>query len=78
MTEKTTLLPLDHVARKMGTTELNVLMHVKRNRLTAEQQDGKWLVHEASLNDFLASSDRSEILVTCKPHCCNSGCGSCS
>jgi len=77
MTEST-LLPLDQAAAQMGTTELNVLMHIKRNKLKAEERGGKWLVHEASLNDFLASADRSDIVVTCKAHCCSSGCGSCS
>ena len=78
MTEKITLLPLDQVAEQMETTELNVLMHIKRNKIKAEEHDGKWFVHPVSLNDFLTSSDRSEAVVTCKTHCCNSGCGSCS
>ena len=77
MTEKTTLLPLDQVARQMGTTELNVLMHIKRNKLKAEEQNGKWFVHEASLNAFLASPERAETVVSCKVHCCGSACGSC-
>jgi hypothetical protein len=77
MTEEMTLIPLNQVAEQMGTTELNVLMHIKRNKLKAEEREGEWLVYEASLNDFLASPDRSEIVVTCKAHCCSSSCGSC-
>lgn len=78
MTEEITLLPLDQVAEQMETTELNVLMHIKRNKIKAEEHDGKWFVHQTSLDNFLTSPDRSETVVTCKAHCCHSGCGSCS
>ncbi len=78
MTEKITLLPLDQAAEQMDTTELNVLMHIKRNKIKAEEHDGKWFVHRTSLDNFLISPDRPETVVTCKTHCCNSGCGSCS
>lgn len=78
MTEKNTLLPLNQVAEQMGTTELNVLMHIKRHKLKAEEHYGQWFVDQESLENFLSSPDRSETVVTCKTHCCNSGCGSCS
>ncbi|SEA72701.1 hypothetical protein SAMN05660420_02987 [Desulfuromusa kysingii] len=78
MTKENTWLPLDQVAKQMGTTELNVLMHIKKNNLQAEEVDGKWFVLQASLNMFLSSPERSATVVTCKTHCCHSGCGSCS
>ena len=71
-------LSLDKVAERMRTTELNVLMHIKRGLLNGEELDGKWYVSEESLAGFMAALDQGKKPVVCKTGHCGKGCGSCS
>lgn len=78
MSETTQYLAIDQVAAQLKTTELNVLMHIKRGLLNGQEQDGRWVIAADSLQAFLASPGhkKSDVIV-CKSHGCGSGCGSC-
>ena len=70
-------LPLETVAQQLGTTPLNVLMHIKRRLLVAEDRDGQWYVDPASLAALRLDKggvDKS----LCRSQCAASGgCKSC-
>lgn len=70
-------LPLAAAAQRLGTTPLNVLMHIKRQLLLAEERDGQWYVDPASLQALQASQgERAKSL--CRSQCAASGgCKSC-
>lgn len=70
-------LPVDRVAEQLETTELRILMHIKRGQLDGREQDGRWYVTRASLDRFLASgSCRDQPLAPPAGHC-RSGCSGC-
>ena len=68
------MLPLSEVAAQLATTELHVLMHIKKGLLEAQEIEGQWFVKRESLAQFQSSDppDKSSIL-QCKSHCCG-GC----
>ena len=70
------MLALNEVARKMATTELHVLMHIKKGLIQAQEIEGKWYVEPESLKQFEqnAAPDRSSI-IQCRKHCggCSGG-----
>ena len=74
------LVPIAMAARTMGTTPLNVLMHIKRGFLLGEERDGEWLVGAASLAELVRKREAGELPVVCQSGCGKkaSGCGSCS
>jgi hypothetical protein len=63
----------------MATTELNVLMHIKRSLLDGREVQGAWYVSSESLAAFREKDGGEKIRVVCKPGCAASkgGCGSC-
>jgi hypothetical protein len=70
-------LPLQVAAERLGTTPLNVLMHIKRQLLTAEERDGQWYVDAASLQALQASQGTTAKSL-CRSQCAASGgCKSC-
>lgn len=73
----TDFLPLDAAARQLGTTPLNLLMHIKRRLLVAEDRDGQWYVDPVSLAALQfdkGGADKS----LCRSQCAASGgCKSC-
>ncbi|HKL27374.1 MAG TPA: hypothetical protein VJ910_14210 [Desulfuromonadales bacterium] len=61
-------VPLAEAARRMKTTPLNVLMHVKRGLLEGTEVNGNWLIDGRSLEALLAETGgRSD-------NVCTSGC----
>jgi len=70
----TALLPLSEVAAQLSTTELHVLMHIKKRLLEAQEIEGKWYVKPEILDQFRRCTppDKSSI-IQCKSHCCG-GC----
>ncbi len=77
MDKKFPSLPLAEVAARMKSTELNVLMHIKRGLLDGEERDGRWYVTPASLETFIARSNGEKKTVVCATRQCGKGCGSC-
>lgn len=70
-------LPLQAAAQRLGTTPLNVLMHIKRQLLTAEERDGQWHVEVASLQALQAAQGATAKSL-CRSQCAASGgCKSC-
>jgi len=59
------LVPIEEAARTLGTTVLNLLMHIKQDRLDGREIDGKWHVTEESLARFAAEPRKA----LTKPHC---------
>ncbi len=72
-----TQIPLQQAAERLESTALNVLMHIKRNLLAAEEIDGSWFVDRASLADFLASRADSPKQNLCQSSCSHK-CPSCN
>ena len=72
-------LPLRSIAQTLGTTELNVLMHIKRGLLDGSETDAGWMVSLASFERYLAEYGEHKSTSLCKSHCAKasscSGCG---
>ncbi|MDO3377576.1 hypothetical protein [Geoalkalibacter halelectricus] len=64
---------LEEAAEILGTTTVNVLMNLKRNRLEGREVDGHWQVSKASLTDH----DGDTKAAVSKPMCRRDTCGSC-
>ena len=81
MTAKSTptdLVPIEVVAKELGTTEISVLMHIKRKLLSAREVDGAWLVSRESLEHFRRNGQITEGRELCRSACANrGGCSSC-
>lgn len=78
MKESSERLPIPVVAKKMNTTPLNVLMHIKRGLLQGVEEEGVWLVDYKSLEALLAvSGGKAEVCASgcAKKHACSAGCG---
>jgi len=70
--------PITEVAQLLGTTPLNVLMHIKRGLLVGREQEGGWLVDPESLTALLRKRDAGELLAVCQSGCSkHHGCQSC-
>jgi len=70
-------LSIKLVAQQLQTTELNVLMHIKRGFLEGLEKGGNWYVSESSLNKFLSTDKQNTDSVICTSSHCGHGCGSC-
>lgn len=77
MEKSVQIVLLSEAAERMGTTELNVLMHLKRGFLIGEENQGQWYVHETSLKGFLAANSHSKVETVCQSGRCRHSCGSC-
>lgn len=73
-------LPLSHAAELLGSTHLNVLMHVKRGLLTGAEREGGWLVDPGSVAALLAKRRTGAAPMVCGSGCAKktAGCGGCS
>lgn len=69
-------IPLEEAAVRLGSTPLNVLMHIKRDLLTGEEVDGRWWVDGVSLEKFLASREDATTTNVCQSSCSHN-CPSC-
>jgi hypothetical protein len=71
------MLPLAEAASHMGTTEMNILMHIKRGLLMGEECADGWFVNANSLTELMNKSGCSKTDVVVKNSC--AGCsGNCS
>jgi hypothetical protein len=67
-------VPIAEAAKLLGTTEMRVLMMVKKHELEGKMEDDLWYVDRASLQ--LCDKPKAADIV--KPGCgggCGSGCG---
>lgn len=65
-------LPLETATQQLGTTPLNVLMHIKRRLLVAEDRDGQWYVDSASLTALQLDKGGADKSL-CRSQCAASG-----
>jgi hypothetical protein len=72
--------PVAEVAQRLGTTPLNVLMHIKRGLLAGAEREGGWLVDPESLATLLSKRAAGELPAVCQSGCAKKagGCGTCS
>ena len=73
-------IPTAQAAEKLGTTPLNILMHIKRGLLFGVENDGVWLVESASLEALIRKREAGNMAVVCQSGCTKhaGGCGSCA
>jgi hypothetical protein len=73
-------VPIAQAAEKLGTTPLNVLMHIKRGLLCGEDDQGVWRVEAQSLAALLHRRSEEAAPVVCQSACSRKtgGCGSCA
>ena len=64
------------VAAALKTTSLNVMMHIKRGLIKAEELDGTWFVSAASLADYQSQTAGKGNAQLCKSSC-GHGCSTC-
>jgi len=71
-------MSLDEAAQTLKTTELNVLMHIKRGLLEGREEEDGWTVSGESLIVFMARHDGHRKVDLCGSGCGRAdGCGSC-
>jgi hypothetical protein len=71
-------ITIAQAADELGTTPLNVLMHIKRGLLLGEEIDGAWRVESLSLAALCRQRTEGVLPAVCKSHCSKAGgCGSC-
>lgn len=75
----TNWLSLSAAAAVLGSTPLNVLMHVKRGHLLGIEGESGWLVDPASLATLLDTRRAGDAPTVCSRSCARKtgGCGSC-
>jgi hypothetical protein len=61
-------IPIEEAARKLGTTVVAMLMHIKQKRLRGSEVDGAWYVSTEDL-DALGREGSGAV-----PHLCRGGC----
>jgi hypothetical protein len=75
MMRREEMIGIEEAARKLGSTSLNTLMHIKRGLLKGIEVDGAWLVDRRSLEALLEKTGgRKTDDVCARKHACN-GCG---
>jgi len=68
---------LEQAAKMLGTTPMNILMHLKHKLIQGTEVDGQWAICAESLNAFSEKNQGSDKTL-CKKHTCqHSACGSC-
>ncbi len=78
ISETTELVPVAEAAEAMETTQLNVMMHLKRRLLDGCEVDDAWFVKRQSLESYLTQHNSGERPMVCADKKCPStGCGSC-
>jgi len=73
-------VPLPEAAEVLGTTPLNVLMHVKRGLLAGVEQESGWLVDPESLANLLKRRQAGAVPSVCASGCAKktATCGGCA
>lgn len=71
-----TKIVLAEAASRLKSTPLNVLMHIKRGLLTAEEIDGQWWIDGASLAEFQQHHQGKSAANLCQSSCSHK-CPSC-
>ncbi|TLM65917.1 MAG: hypothetical protein FDZ69_08130 [Deltaproteobacteria bacterium] len=73
-----TWLPLAAAAEALGSTPLNVLMHIKRGLLAGVEKESGWQVDPASLAALLRQRGEGGAPAVCRSGCSKAGgCKSC-
>ncbi len=76
MSEK--MIPIDEAARRLQTTPLNVLMHLKRGLLQGVEEDDLWRIDAQSLAELQARTGGGKAADVCASGCRKkNGCSSC-
>lgn len=80
MMEHAETVPIAMVAKRLNTTPLNVLMHIKRGLLQGSETEGGWQIDRASLDALLVRTGGVKTPGVCaggctKQHGCGGGCG---
>jgi hypothetical protein len=72
-------VPVAVAAQLLGTTPLNVLIHIKRGLLAGVERESGWLVDSESLAALVGRRRAGEVTAVCQSGCGKkaSGCGSC-
>jgi len=78
MSTKIERMSLGEAAQVLKTTELNVLMHIKRGLLEGREEESGWTISGESLIVFMARNDGHRQVDLCRSGCAHAGgCGSC-
>ena len=71
-------MPITEAARLLGSTPLNVLMHIKRSLLVGRESEDGWLVDPVSLTALLDKRREGAVPAVCQSGCSKKhGCQSC-
>lgn len=72
-------LSLEQAAEILGSTPLNVLLHIKRGLLVGAVPNGVWVVEPDSLSELLRRRREEGVSAVCSSGCGKktNGCGSC-
>ncbi|NIW45309.1 MAG: hypothetical protein GWN30_11305 [Gammaproteobacteria bacterium] len=70
---------ISQVAKILNTTQLNILMHIKRGLLKGSEENGGWMIEKASLDNFMEKNGESKAADVCasgcaQKHACGGGC----
>ena len=75
------LVSLEEAAQQLGTTPVNVLLHVKRGSLAGREVQGTWRIEAASLQQLqhtLEAAQATSGAAECRPACHHGkACGGC-
>lgn len=75
-----TTVTLEQAAEFIGTTPMNILMHLKYKLIVGTEANGSWSIDSKSLHAF-KKEHHGKDRTLCKKHTCqhsqNSACGSC-
>ena len=77
MEEENYDLPISRAAEHLNTTELNILMHIKRGNLAGLEKEGQWYLSQKSFDNFLAQGRQPASNPISSAQHCGHGCGSC-
>ena len=76
---QTEKVPLEEAARRLQTTPLNILMHIKRGLLRGEEKDDLWEIDAASLAALQEKTGGGKAADVCASGCSKRhNCSSCS
>ena len=78
--DTTRWIPIAQAAAILGSTPLNVLMHVKRGLLAGEEVDGGWLIDPETVAVLRSRRSDGELPSVCHSTCNrkSSRCASCA
>jgi hypothetical protein len=71
------MIPISEAASHMGTTEMNILVHINRGLLAGEESDEGWFINFDSMVALMNKSGCSKTDVVIKSSCASCS-GSCS